>query len=357
MVGEHFRDDFYSTSLSTQHSFLPLQKFKWDFIQMQGLHLSFSSSWLFRNLPRLKYVLFNSTDDPSVISDSLAQYGNLVYVDKSSVLHNIRPNIYESRSSLQDIYAAACMVMKHGNNIYCSTLDLAFLNATNKSAAKECNLRTQLFLQVFCHSRSSNGISSRCRGFIYLSRLPGYLGEFLALTKEKLNGAEFVACGIANHYSLSGVCTFNIQFFTFINSHDDLFIHFYFYRNLPRLKYVLFNSTDDPSVISDSLAQYGNLVYVDKSSVLHNIRPNIYESRSSLQDIYAAACMVERSGWTTNVNTLMGMRQKFALGIMPIPIPLILQTNLGYEAWEQYILLNSGSCFFKCNKQVCSQRM
>lgn len=27
------------------------------------------------------------TDDPSVISDSLAQYGDLVYLDKSSVLH------------------------------------------------------------------------------------------------------------------------------------------------------------------------------------------------------------------------------------------------------------------------------
>ncbi|KAI3752981.1 hypothetical protein L2E82_25024 [Cichorium intybus] len=115
MVGEHFRDDFYSTSLSTQHSFLPLQKFKWDFIQMQGLHLSFSSSWLFRNLPGLKYVLFNSTDDPSVISDSLAQYGNLVYVDKSSVLH---------KSSLQDIYAErmenhfASFMVSEANKIY-----------------------------------------------------------------------------------------------------------------------------------------------------------------------------------------------------------------------------------------------
>ncbi|KAI3752979.1 hypothetical protein L2E82_25022 [Cichorium intybus] len=99
MVGEHFRDDFYSTSLSTQHSFLPLQKFKWDFIQMQGLHLSFSSSWLFRNLPGLKYVLFNSTDDPSVISDSLAQYGNLVYVDKSSVLHKYHANTHSTDSA------------------------------------------------------------------------------------------------------------------------------------------------------------------------------------------------------------------------------------------------------------------
>ncbi|XP_052622693.1 3-hydroxyisobutyryl-CoA hydrolase-like protein 2, mitochondrial [Lactuca sativa] len=75
----------------------------------------------------------------------------------------------------------------------------------------------------------------------YLSHLPGYLGEFLALTGEKLNGAELVACGIATHYSLSGVC-----------------------KRLGQLM------TDDPSIISGSLAQYGDLVYVDKTSVLHN---------------------------------------------------------------------------------------
>ncbi|GJT78693.1 3-hydroxyisobutyryl-CoA hydrolase-like protein 2, mitochondrial [Tanacetum coccineum] len=41
----------------------------------------------------------------------------------------------------------------------------------------------------------------------YLYRLPGYLGEFLALTGEKLNGAELVACGLASHYSLNAICT------------------------------------------------------------------------------------------------------------------------------------------------------
>ncbi|KAI3501034.1 hypothetical protein L1887_28890 [Cichorium endivia] len=39
-------------------------------------------------------------------------------------------------------------VMKHGNSIHCSTLDLASLNARNKSAAKECYLRTQLCLEA-----------------------------------------------------------------------------------------------------------------------------------------------------------------------------------------------------------------
>ncbi|PKI34005.1 hypothetical protein CRG98_045623 [Punica granatum] len=37
----------------------------------------------------------------------------------------------------------------------------------------------------------------------YLSRLPGYLGEYLALTGDKLNGVEMIACGLATHYALN----------------------------------------------------------------------------------------------------------------------------------------------------------
>lgn len=32
-----------------------------------------------------------------------------------------------------------------------------------------------------------------------------YAGEYLALTGEKLNGVEMVACGLATHYSSSAV--------------------------------------------------------------------------------------------------------------------------------------------------------
>ncbi|KAL3633429.1 hypothetical protein CASFOL_022191 [Castilleja foliolosa] len=73
----------------------------------------------------------------------------------------------------------------------------------------------------------------------YLSRLPGYLGEYLALTGEKLNGVEMMACGLATHYSLK-----------------------------ERLGNLI---TDDPSVIENSLAQYGSLEYPDPRSVLHEI--------------------------------------------------------------------------------------
>ncbi|CAA0838332.1 3-hydroxyisobutyryl-CoA hydrolase-like protein 2-mitochondrial [Striga hermonthica] len=80
----------------------------------------------------------------------------------------------------------------------------------------------------------------------YLSRLPGYLGEYLALTGEKLNGVEMMACGLATHYSLK--------------------------EKLPWIEERLGNLiTDDRSVIESSLAQYGCLEYPDSRSVLHEI--------------------------------------------------------------------------------------
>lgn len=80
----------------------------------------------------------------------------------------------------------------------------------------------------------------------YLSRLPGYLGEYLALTGEKLNGVEMIACGLATHYSLNA--------------------------RLPMIEERLGKlNTDVPSVIRDSLAQYGDIVYPDRSSIIHKI--------------------------------------------------------------------------------------
>ncbi|GJU87273.1 3-hydroxyisobutyryl-CoA hydrolase-like protein 2, mitochondrial [Tanacetum coccineum] len=98
----------------------------------------------------------------------------------------------------------------------------------------------------------------------YLSRLPGYLGEFLALTGEKLNGAELVACGLATHYSLNAKLSWIEE----------------------RLGQLM---TDDPSVISDSLAQYGDLITVDRHSVLRKIdRIDKYFCHDTVEEIVEA---------------------------------------------------------------------
>ncbi|XP_057959418.1 small ribosomal subunit protein mS47 [Malania oleifera] len=99
---------------------------------------------------------------------------------------------------------------------------------------------------VFAAPEAEMGFHPDAGASFYLSRLPGYLGEYLALTGERLNGVEMIACGLATHYAL----------------HERLA---WMDERLGKL------ITDDPSVIETSLAQYGDLVYPDKRSILHKI--------------------------------------------------------------------------------------
>ncbi|KAB5513833.1 hypothetical protein DKX38_027739 [Salix brachista] len=96
---------------------------------------------------------------------------------------------------------------------------------------------------VFAHPEAQIGFHPDAGASFYLSRLPGYLGEYLALTGDKLNGAEMIACGLASHYVL----------------HERLDL---VEERLGKL------ITDEATVIETSLAQYGDLVYPDKTSVL-----------------------------------------------------------------------------------------
>ncbi|KAF8017567.1 hypothetical protein BT93_H2675 [Corymbia citriodora subsp. variegata] len=99
---------------------------------------------------------------------------------------------------------------------------------------------------VFSHPEVQLGFHPDAGASFHLSRLPGYLGEYLALTGDKLNGVEMVACHLATHYSLNARLALIEE-------------------RLGRL------STDDPSVIETSLSQYGDLVYPDKRSIIHKI--------------------------------------------------------------------------------------
>ncbi|TMW93149.1 hypothetical protein EJD97_012122 [Solanum chilense] len=97
---------------------------------------------------------------------------------------------------------------------------------------------------VYSNPEAQIGFHPDAGASYYLSRLPGYLGEYLALTGEKLNGVEMIACGLATHYS-----------------HNE---------RLPWIEERLGKLiTDDRLVIENSIAQYGDIVYPDTRSVLH----------------------------------------------------------------------------------------
>ncbi|KAL9442877.1 hypothetical protein AB3S75_016274 [Citrus x aurantiifolia] len=99
---------------------------------------------------------------------------------------------------------------------------------------------------VFSNPETQMGFHPDAGASFYLSHLPGYLGEYLALTGEKLNGVEMIACGLATHYTLNA--------------------------RLPLVEERVGKLiTDDPSIIETSLAQYGDLVSLDRESVLRKI--------------------------------------------------------------------------------------
>ncbi|XP_061364517.1 small ribosomal subunit protein mS47 [Gastrolobium bilobum] len=99
---------------------------------------------------------------------------------------------------------------------------------------------------IFSHPEAQIGFHPDAGASYLLSHLPGHLGEYLALTGDKLNGVEMIACRLATHYSLNARLAWLEE----------------------RLGKLI---TDDPSVVESSLAQYGDLVYPDRSSVLHKI--------------------------------------------------------------------------------------
>ncbi|KAK1695849.1 hypothetical protein QYE76_012546 [Lolium multiflorum] len=99
---------------------------------------------------------------------------------------------------------------------------------------------------VFATPEVHIGFHPDAAASFYLSHLTGHVGEYLALTGEKINGVDMVALGLATHYSMA--------------DHLELVD-----ERLARLV------TDDPSVIDTSLAQYGDLVYPDKTSIVHRL--------------------------------------------------------------------------------------
>ncbi|RWR87395.1 3-hydroxyisobutyryl-CoA hydrolase 1 [Cinnamomum micranthum f. kanehirae] len=58
---------------------------------------------------------------------------------------------------------------------------------------------------VFAMPETSLGLFPDVGASYFLSRLPGFLGEYLGLTGARLDGAEMLACGLATHFVLSSV--------------------------------------------------------------------------------------------------------------------------------------------------------
>uniref|UniRef100_A0A2P2KWC4 3-hydroxyisobutyryl-CoA hydrolase n=2 Tax=Rhizophora mucronata TaxID=61149 RepID=A0A2P2KWC4_RHIMU len=145
---------------------------------------------------------------------------------------------------------------------------------------------------VFSTPEASIGFHTDC-GFSYiLSHLPGYLGEFLALTGARLNGKELVAAGLATHFVPS--------------------------EKLPELEKRLISlNTGDEKSVKSAIEEFSVNVQLDEESVL-NKQAVIDEcfSKESVVDIiksFEAEASKEGHGWIGAI--LKGLKRSSPTGL------------------------------------------
>lgn len=99
---------------------------------------------------------------------------------------------------------------------------------------------------IFATPETQIGFHPDAGASFYLSHSPGYLGEYLALTGERLTGAEMFIAGLATHFSISARISWIEE----------------------RLGSLV---TDDPSVIETALNEYSDVVIRDPKSALQRM--------------------------------------------------------------------------------------
>ncbi|MCO5562969.1 hypothetical protein L7F22_016605 [Adiantum nelumboides] len=132
-----------------------------------------------------------------------------------------------------------------------------------------CRFRIVTERTVFSMPEAAIGFHTDVGASYFLSHLPGFLGEYLALTGARIDGAEMVSCGLATHFVLSE----KLQ-----ELEDGL---------------VNLNSTDEAALAS-FIDQYSSPVTIGEKSVLNSpeILNNIF-SKETIEEIFEA--LIEES--------------------------------------------------------------
>ncbi|KAL5128303.1 Light-mediated development protein DET1 [Glycine soja] len=102
----------------------------------------------YQNSPDELYLLFEQFCDHFHATSRNSMYMNFISSHSNNIhaleqLWSIKDKASSSAQFVKNIFESRFIVVKHGNNIRCSSLELASLNARNKSAVAECYTRTE----------------------------------------------------------------------------------------------------------------------------------------------------------------------------------------------------------------------
>ncbi|KAI3449000.1 hypothetical protein Pfo_005665 [Paulownia fortunei] len=117
---------------------------------------------------------------------------------------------------------------------------------------------------LFAMPETALGLFPDVGASYFLSRLPGFFGEYVGLTGTRLDGAEMLACGLATHFVRS--------------------------ERLPLLEEALVKADSSvPAVISSIIGEFSQIPNLKKNSSYHRLNIiNKCFSRRTIEEIIAA---------------------------------------------------------------------
>ncbi|KAL0308734.1 UNVERIFIED_CONTAM: 3-hydroxyisobutyryl-CoA hydrolase 1 [Sesamum radiatum] len=118
--------------------------------------------------------------------------------------------------------------------------------------------------RLFAMPETALGLFPDVGASYFLSRLPGFFGEYVGLTGARLDGAEMLACGLATHFVQA--------------------------ERLPLLEDALISAdSSDSAVISSIIGEFSHIPNLKKNSAYHRLNIiNKCFSRRSVEEIIAA---------------------------------------------------------------------
>lgn len=145
---------------------------------------------------------------------------------------------------------------------------------------------------VFAMPEASIGLHTDCSFSYILSRLPGHLGEYLALTGARINGKEMIAAGLATHFVLS--------------------------EKLQELEKQLISlNSGDENAVRTVIQELSLSVQPDEESILHKL-PTINKcfSKESVEEIitsFEIEASIEGNEWIGPI--LKGLKRSSSTGL------------------------------------------
>ncbi|KAJ6680733.1 3-HYDROXYISOBUTYRYL-COA HYDROLASE 1 [Salix purpurea] len=172
---------------------------------------------------------------------------------------------------------------------------------------------------VFAMPETALGLFPDVGASYFLSRLPGFFGEYVGLTAARLDGAEMLMCGLATHFVPSA--------------------------KLPLLEEALVNlDSSDPAMISAIIDEYSERPYLKGKSAYHQL--DVIDKCFSLRTVEAILSALEKEA--------VNMKEDwFSAAVQSLKKASPTSLKISLKSIREGRLQGVGQCLVREYRMVC----